>query len=369
MRKAVVNLPLHSGKCPRWLFPRMKKLGGVISEIVVDEYGQDEYLRRLSNPYFFQALGCVLGFDFHSSGLTTTVTGALKESVNKLNLGITFAGGKGKTSRKTPLEIENSELSTQKIEKLKYSSKVIAKVDSALVQDSYNLYHHVFVFTDKGKYSVIQQGMNDYYARRYHWLSDNIKEFVEEPHSAICCDKKEQDVLNMTAKESEGNREICVDLIKDNPKHLEKYIKRPAQKTLTEFSGDVEEFTFAPRHDIINMNKINMQTLRKAYEIQPKNYEELVAIKGVGAKTIRSLALISDLVYGKRASWKDPVKYTFAHGGKDKIPYPVDRKLMDNNTKLLKNAIRQAKLGENDKINAIKRLAGFYYISDKFIFS
>lgn len=360
MRTGICNLPLHGGKCPRWLFPRMRKLGGVISKIIIDEYGQDEYLRRLSDPYFFQALGCVVAYDWHSSGLTTTLCAALKESINRLNLGITFAGGKGKTSRKTPLEIENSALSTKNIEKLKYASKIISKVDSALIQDSYNLYHHVFVFTEKGKYTVIQQGMNNHYARRYHWLSDNITEFVEEPHSAICCDKKQNKVLDMTAKQSRENREICVDLIKDNPKHLNKYIRKPSQLTLDQFSGKIDEFTFAPRHDIINMRKIEMQTLQKAYEIQPENYEELVAIKGVGPKTIRSLALISDIIYGKKPSWKDPVKYSFAHGAKDNIPRPVDRKLMDNNTKLLRNAIREAKLGNKDKLNALKRLN--YYL-------
>jgi len=356
MRTGVVNLPLHTGTCPRWLFGRMKKLGGIISEIIVNEYGADEYLRRLSNPYFFQALGCLLGFDFHSSGLTTTVTGALKESVNKLNLGIKIAGGKGKTSRKTPSEIENSELSTNKIEKLKYASKITAKVDTSLIQDSYQLYHHTFIFTDKGKWSVIQQGMNNCFARRYHWLSENVTDFIEEPHSAICCDKKQNKVLNMTSKQSKENREICVDLIKDNPKHLEKYMKLPVQKTLDYFTTKTPEFTFSPRHNIINMNKINIQTLQKAYEIQPENYEKLLAIKGVGPKTIRSLALIADIIYGKKPSWKDPVKYSFAFGGKDKIPYEINKRHYDKNISILRSAIDNAKLGNKDKLNALRRL-------------
>ena len=360
MRTGIVNLPLHTGKCPKWLFPRMKKLAGAISEIIVDEFGTNEYIKRLSNPYFFQALGCILGFDFHSSGLTTTVCAALKESINNLNLGITVAGGKGKTSRKTLGEIENSDLSTNNIEKLQYASKITAKVDTSLIQDSYQLYHHTFIFTEKGKWTVTQQGMNNYYARRYHWLSDNVTEFVEEPHSAICCDKKQETVLDMTAKKSRENRKICVDLIKDNPKHLQRYMKLPAQRTLDQFSNKTPEFSFSPRHDIIDMNKINIQTLQKAYEIQPENYEKLLAIKGVGAKTIRSLALIADIIYGKPASWKDPVKFSFAHGGKDNIPYPVDRKLMDDNTRLLKDAIRNAKVGDKDRIYALRRLKGYY---------
>jgi len=359
MRTGIVNLPLHGGKCPRWLFPRMKKLGGAISEAIIDEFGKEEYLRRLSNPYWFQALGCVVGFDWHSSGLTTTVCGALKEAVNSMDIGITFAGGKGKNSRKTPYEIGNSELSSVKIEKLKYASKITAKVDCSLIQDSYQLYHHVFAFTEKGKWVVIQQGLNNNYARRYHWLSDNVRKFIEEPHSAICCDRDEGKVLNMTAKQSEENRKVCVDLIKDNPKHLRKYMINQNQTTLEQFSG-VKEFSFSPRHDIIDMDKINMKTLKKAYEIQPKNYEELVGIKGVGPKTVRSLAMVADVIYGEKASWKDPVKYSFAHGGKDSIPYPVDRKRMDMNTDILKNAVHQANLGKKDKLKALKRLQRLY---------
>ncbi|MBD3249207.1 DUF763 domain-containing protein [Candidatus Woesearchaeota archaeon] len=362
MRTGTVNLPLHTGKCPKWLFPRMKKLSGVISEMIVDEYGSEEFIRRLSNPYFFQALSCVIGFDWHSSGTTTTTCGALKESINSLNLGITIAGGKGAASRKTPSEIENSQLSisTQKLEKLKYASKITAKVDTSLVQDSYNLYHHVFIFTEKGRYAVIQQGMNDHYARRYHWLSDNVGSYIEEPHEGICCDKKQDNVLDMTSKKSRENKSICLDIVKDNPKHLERYIKKPPQMTLDSFSEKAPEITFNPRHDIIDMKKINIQTLQKAYEIQPENYEQLLSVKGVGPKTIRSLAMIADIVHGKPASWKDPVKYSFAHGGKDCIPYPVDKKLMDNNTQILRDAVRKAKLGKKDRLYALKRLTNFY---------
>lgn len=360
MRKtAVVNLPLHSGSCPKWLFGRMKKLGGVISEIIIDEYGQDEYLRRLADPYFFQALGCVLAFDFHSSGVTTTVCGALKESLNKLNIGVKVAGGKGGTSRKAPDEIERFgdefNLSTDKIDRLVYSSKMSAKVDTSLIQDSFQLYHHCFVLSEKGKWAVIQQGMNDRYARRYHWISNNIVSFVEEPHNAICSDKKGKNVLNMTAKESREARKVGVDLVRDNPKHLEKYIKKPAQRTLTNF----ESFTMSPRHIIIDMDKKNIETLRKAYEIQPKTYEELVAIKGVGPKTIRGLALVSELIYGKKASWKDPVKFSFAFGGKDGYPRPVDKKEMDESARILGDAIRNAEIGDKDKLYAIKRLNKF----------
>lgn len=360
MRKTgVTNLPLHGGSAPRWLFNRMVKLSGAISEVILMEYGADEFLKRIADPFWFQALSCVIGFDWHSSGTTTTTLGALKQNLNMGNLGIKIAGGKGGTSRKAPKEIKNFaedfSLSSNKVERLVYSSKMSAKVDNSLIQDNYQLYHHCFVLSEKGSWAVIQQGMFDRYARRYHWLSDNVKSFVNEPHDAICCDKKEKNVLNMVAKKSSEVRKVSVDIVNDNPKHLEKYFKPAEQRTLNNF----EIVSFGPRHSIIEQDKINMQMLKKAYEIQPRNYEELVAIKGVGPKTIRSLALISDLVYGKRASWKDPVKFSFAHGGKDSYPYRINKKHYDRTTDILKSAIDNAKIGNKDKLHAIKRLNYF----------
>lgn len=365
-KTGIAHLPLHSGKAPRWLFSRMVKLASAITDAILLEYNQEEFLKRISSPFWFQALSCVLGYDWHSSGCTTVTCGALKEALNKANLGIKIGGGKGNISKKSPDEIDffsqDFNLSTNKIERLKYSSKMSAKVDNSCIQDNYNLYHHSFIFTENGSWAVIQQGMNseNNYARRYHWLSDNIVSFVTEPHEAICCDKKQNFVLDMTAKESEEARKTSLDLVKDNPKNLERYLM-PIQKTINDFSNkSVIELKMPPAHLIKDMKKINIETLKKAYEIQPKNYEELVAIKGIGPKTIRSLALISDLVYGKKASWKDPVKYSFAHGGKDRIPYPVNKRIYDSSTEILKNAIRQAKLGEKDKLYAIKRLHQFY---------
>jgi hypothetical protein len=333
----------------------MKLLGGVISEIIIDEHGQNEYLRRLSDPYFFQAFGCVLGFDWHSSGLTTTVCGALKEALNSSNLGVQVAGGKGKTSLKTMQELENAELSTKTVEKLKYASRISAKVDSALVQDGYKLYHHSFIYSDDGSWAVVQQGLSDetQYARRYHWLSDNIKSFVEEPHSAICCDFREQKVLDMTSQESLDSQRISLDLVKDNPKHLRRFT---SQSALTDFYCPSAKFTMRAGHAIVKMDERNLQSLQRAYEFQPESYEELVSLRGIGAKTIRSLALISELVYGAKPSWKDPVKYSFAHGGKDGIPYPVDRQVIDCSTGILHDAIQNARIGDRERIDAIRRL-------------
>lgn len=362
-RTGTVNLPLHPGKCPRWLFSRMVKLGGAISEAIIYEYGQEEYLKRISDPYFFQAFSCALAFDWHSSGTTTTTLGALKLALNPREHGIKVTGGKGAASRKTPYEIEEVSdlfsLSEQKIKKLKYTSKMVAKVDNSLIQcdPPYKLYHHSFVLIQNGKWCVVQQGINtqNRYARRYHWLSDDVQNFVEEPHNAICCDKTEEKVLNLTARESRETRETSLDLVKDNPKHLEKYFLPKGQKSLTSYTT----LFMGKNHYNLNLSKRSLKFLKEAYEFQPSNYEELVALKGMGHKTIRALALISELVYGTKPSWQDPAKFSFAHGGKDNIPRPVDKQLMDSNTEFLKEAVKSARIGDKEKLHAIKRLGDF----------
>jgi len=365
-RTGVTNLPLHVGKAPRWLFDRMVKLSSAISEVIIYEYSREEFLRRISDPYWFQAFSCVLGFDWHSSGTTTTTCGALKTALKPQEHGIMVAGGKGKTSRRTPDEIEEASglfsLSTDKIERLKYASRMAAKVDNSCVQDSYQLYHHVFIFTDKGDWTVVQQGMSEAsgYARRYHWLSDEVGEFVNEPHTGVCCDREEKDVLDMAAKESEKTRKLSVDLINDNPEHLKKYFRltrEPAQKTLTQFS----EVTMPRHHPVldIDISPSGFKVLQNAYELQPKNYEELVSLKGMGPMKIRALALISDLVYGTEPSWKDPVKFSFTHGGKDGFPYPVNRRVYDHSIQTLKDAIDGAKIDKKEKHHAVRRLKDF----------
>ena len=363
-RTGISDLPLHGGKAPPWLFSRMKKLAGGITEAIVLECGQDEFLRRLSDPYWFQAFGCVLGFDFHSSGLTTTLTGALKEGLKENDLGIAFCGGKGRTSRKTPEEIASKSLdfnlTAKKVENLIYSSRMSAKIDSACVQDNYSLYHHFFVFTEKGKWVVVQQGMNpeNKYARRYHWLSENVSSFVEEPHTGIACDSRGQDVLDMTAQKSSEARKVSVDLVKDT-KDFSRFASR--QSLLGDFLGQKPKVLHMPRtHFILNMGKRDLETLKKANELQPGNYESLLGIHGVGPKTVRSLALISEVIYGKPPSWEDPVKFSFCVGGKDKIPYPVDRETYDRSIEILRTGIEQARLGQKEKLGAIRRLGEFY---------
>jgi hypothetical protein len=361
-RTGVVDLPLHYGKAPRWLFERMRKLTKAITDVIIYEYSQEEFLKRLSDPCWFQAFSCVLGYDWHSSGTTTVTCGALKEALDPEEFGIVACGGKGKTSRKTPQEIEkNSELfslSTKKTENLIYSSKITAKVDNSCVQDNYQLYHHSFFFTEKGDWVVIQQGMNENFARRYHWLSRKVKSFINEPHSGICGDKKERYVLNMTSEKSEETRKASVDLINDNPEHLRKFLNS-SQRSLHD---KYEKFSMPSHHPIfykIDLNENDLRILKRAYEIQPKNYEELIALRGIGPKRIRALALISELIYGAKPSWKDPVKFSFAHGGKDGYPYFTNRRLMDKSTRMLEDAIEQAELGKKEKLYAIRRLHEF----------
>ena len=361
MKTGVSDLPLHWGKAPPWLFSRMKTLGRAITEVIVHEYGQDEFLRRLSDPYFFQSLGCVLGFDWHSSGLTTTVCGALKESVGP-ELGLAVCGGKGRASRKAPREIEQAAqsfpLSGNNIQNLVHSSRLSAKIDNTALQDGYGLYHHVFIFSEKGNWCVIQQGLNpgNKYARRYHWLSEGLGSFLQDPQK-VCCEQKHENVLNMSSRDSEEARKTSLDLVKENPAHISKYLS--GQTCLLDFSQRAK-LNMPRAHYIINMGKRELDTLERAYEIQPGSYEELLSIRGMGPKSVRALALISDLVYGNAPSWKDPVKYSFAHGGKDGIPRPVDREVMNRSAEVLRVGLQEAKLGRGEKLKALKRLEGFY---------
>lgn len=348
-------LPLHYGKAPPWLFSRMKLLGRAIYEVIEIEFGKDEFLRRISDPFWFQAFGCVLGFDWHSSGLTTTVCGALKESLVPEQHGIAVLGGKGSASRKTPDEIlavsEKFNISYSKSLDLLYASRMAAKVDNTAIQDGYILYHHSFFLTEDGNWAVVQQGMNDSnsYARRYHWLSENITNFVLEPHSAICCDKKEERALNTVASESEEARKIMVDIVQENPERIKRHL---IQLSLSQF-GFEYGFAMSSEHEI------DVRFYRKFLdlnEFKPKNYEELLAFKGVGPKTIRALALIADMIYGAPPSWRDPVKYSFSHGGKDGFPYPVDKSQYDKSIEILNIAIENAKINNFEKLKALNRL-------------
>jgi len=369
-KTGVANLPLHNGKAPKWLFKRMVALSKGITEVIIYEYGKDEFLHRISDPFWFQALSCVLGYDWHSSGCTTVTCGALKEAIDPQEFGFAIAGGKGKTSRKTPDEIkqigELYNLSTTTIKELIYFSRMTAKIDNTAIQDGYNLYHHVLIFSENGKWAVIQQGLNseNNYARRYHWLSNHVENFVCEPHNAIVGDGRQENVLDMTAKQSINTQKISVDLVNDNPQHLKhdwaRLAKQKNQQTLDSWMNPKFNMVKLP---YLNMPRsINWQKMKEIYDIHPTNYEELLALRGVGPNTVRALALISDLVYGEKPSWKDPVKYSFTVGGKDGVPFPVDRKAMDESIEFLKTGIESANIDKKDKIQAFRRLHNFISI-------
>jgi len=330
----------------------MVQLGREITAALVFEFGPREVLIRLSDPCWFQALGAVLGFDWHSSGVTTTVCAALKEGIQgrEKDLGLFIAGGKGALSRRTPQEIEThaEHLSTDP-HPLVYASRMAAKVDSVAVQDGYTLYHHVFVFTREGEWCVVQQGMNPdtRYARRYHWISTAVSDFVCEPESAICCDSRENSVLDLVAAESQGCRQAVALLSREKPEKLLAELKAARGLQLPE------------RHPV-RIEDIHPDRLWKiflsTYERQPGDFETLLGMPGVGGKTVRALSLLAELLYGAPASFSDPARYSFAHGGKDGHPFPVDKETYGKSIDFLERAVRKARLGNGDKLRALRSL-------------
>ena len=355
MQRRLAELPLHNGKAPSWLFQRMKRLAREIVLLFLIEGRVNDLIRNLSDPYWFQALGCILGFDWHSSGLTTTTGGALKEGLKEISLeaGIFIAGGKGRTALHTPDEIRRmADKSGFDGERWVNLSRLVARIDNNAIQDGYQLYYHLLVFTKDGNWCIIQQGMNpnNRYARRYHWLGEEVKDFVNEPHKAICSEKFEDLVLNLVAKDSEGTRKTITQLSREAPDRVVK---------------DWEKVILhLPSHHPIGVSEIKPQNLKsillETYQNPPPDFQSLLLYKGVGAKTLRALSLISELVYGQPPSFKDPARFSFAHGGKDGHPYPVDRKLYDTSIDILEKAIKRAKLGQREEINALRRLSLFF---------
>lgn len=349
MKTGKAELPLHSGKAPAWLFRRMRLLARAMLSILAAEYGPHAVLQRLADPYWFQAFGCLLGFDWHSSGLTTTTCGAIKEALKGLEkeVGLWAAGGKGAVSRRTPLEIDgHCDRIGLDAAPLVYASRMSAKVDSAAVQDGYQIYHHAFFFTAEGNWAVVQQGMNEAtrLARRYHWLSDAVADFVNEPHSAICA-QAAADVLNMVAAESAAARDASAAAACRQPHEtcaeLERLLRLPRRHQILSEDIDFRRF---------------QQTLLKTYEQQPADFEVLLGMPGVGPKTIRALALASELIYGAAPSFRDPARFAFAHGGKDGIPYPVDREAYDQTIAMLAECLNKARLPHTGKSAAFARL-------------
>jgi hypothetical protein len=330
----------------------MVLLAREITVAVVADQGPHELMRRLSDPVWFQAFGCALGFDWHSSGLTTTVCGALKDAVRGIadDVGLIVAGGKGRASRRTPEEIRMAcERLGLDAGALTQASRLSAKVDSAAVQDGFQLYHHVFVFTADGAWAVVQQGMNDLtgMARRYHWLTP--PRFDRDPHAAVAGGHAGgAPILNLVAAEGEDNRTTSVALAREGPAAVLGELQAMRRLSM-------------PRHHEVRLSDLQPERLERvllaAYEAQPEDYTDLLSVPGVGAKGLRALSLVAELAYGDAASVRDPVSYSFAHGGKDGHPFPVDRSAYDATIASLRTAVQEAAAGRAEKVGALKRLA------------
>jgi hypothetical protein len=342
----------------------MKRLAAEIVTVIVDEYGRDELLARLSDTFWFQSLGCVLGYDWHSSGVTTVLTGVLREAIDPSSTGVAVCGGKGRRSNRTPGEIREHgavfKLSEEQVRQLEHASRMVAKVDNAAIQAGYPLYHHAFIMTVEGKWVVIQQGLDvrDKTARRYHWLSDHVHSFVVQPHDAIVCDTIRPTALDMTATESEESRRVAVDLVNDGVEKLRNAISSlsaDGQRLLIEWMNQTPRRTYT--NPSLNMPRhIDWEAMKRAYEFQPSNYEELLGMRGIGPGAVRALALVSQIIYGAEPSWHDPAKYSFALGGKDGVPFPVDRSSYDQTIQYFGHSIAKARLREEEKYVALKRL-------------
>ncbi|MDD5928894.1 MAG: DUF763 domain-containing protein [Spirochaetales bacterium] len=367
------DLPLHTGVVPRWLADRMMVLGTLITESLIDNFGVDEVLTRISDPLWFQSFGAVMGMDWHSSGITTSVMYALKRGLNPRakELGIYICGGRGKYSRMTPGELlEIADQENLNGDELVRTSKLVAKVDNNAVQDGFQLYQHNFILTKTGNWAVVQQGMNtaEKKARRYHWCSTNVRSFIEEPHTAVVGDNKGK-ILNLTDSKAEDSRSSILEMSRENPDRVIKeiiQIGKPASQTLFlqgELFGELENkgrSIVMPSHHEVLEQDVDLKrlggVLAAAYESQPENFEELMLTPGLGPRTLQSLALVSEVIYGTPSRFNDPARFSFAHGGKDGHPFPVPLKIYDESIRILHESIEKSKLGFKDKSECIKRL-------------
>lgn len=347
VRAGTADLPLHYGQVPRWLAERMARLGRAVVESIVMEYGASGFLERMSDPFWFQALGCVMGMDWHSSGITTSVLGALKKAINPLSddLGIYVCGGRGKYSLETPAELRRLGNSVGlNGDDLVRCSRLSAKVDNTAVQDGFQLYLHNFIVTRKGEWVVVQQGMNTVLrtARRYHWHSARLRSFVEEPHSAVF-GPNQGNILNLTHREAAGTRESILSIARSSS---------PAE---------VRRLIMPARHEVkssdISLKRLGA-VLALAYEKQPEHFESLLLLEGLGPRTLQSLTLVSEVIHGTPSRFSDPARFSFAHGGKDGHPFPVPVNVYDETIAQLEKAVSSARLGREETRDAIRKLSG-----------
>jgi uncharacterized protein len=347
-RSGTADLPLHNGYVPRWLAERMGRLGLAITEALLCEYGKDEVLRRLGDPFWFQSLGAVMGMDWHSSGITTSVMGALKRAINphSREFGIYICGGKGKFSRQAPDEIRKVCDSTGLDgDALVRSSRLSAKVDNTAVQDGFQLYLHCFVLSDQGRWTVIQQGMSgsSSMARRYHWHSEGLLSFVEDPHTAVC-GVNQGEILNLADRQAGAARKGVLSLSAEKPETMMQEIQR----------------LVLPSHHDVRTADVDLRRLGAmlwlAHDRRPADFEELLLLEGVGPRTLQSLALVSEVIHGAPTRFRDPARFSFAHGGKDGHPFPVPVNVYDETIGILQTAVHKAKVGQSDKLDALQKL-------------
>ncbi len=358
MRRGIAELPLHGGHVPRWLALRMKRLAELVLRLLVDEYGTQGVLERLADPVWFQALNNLIGMDWDSSGSTTVTAGIIKEVLSREELGIKAAGGKGAKSRQTPEELKKiSEIYELNPSDYIKTSKLVAKVDTVALQNGYQLYHHVFFVDEEGRWAVVQQGMNPSVklARRYHWFSEKIQSFTLEPHKGISGIKNDY-ALNTIARESKEYQKTLLDIISESPAKIEREVKsiEALSKGYTPlFYKPYEKRKVLPimeRYQSLGKLELNKRALELARELSVKNYDELLLIKGLGPSTLRALSLVLELVYDVHPSWKDPVthppdpfKFAYAVGGKDKVPFPVERGTYDDLISFLEKLLEKGK--------------------------
>ncbi len=364
-RSGSADLPLHAGRVPAWLGQRMSRLGAVIAEAIAHHYGRDEFLRRLAHPFWFQSFGAVMGMDWHSSGVTTSVIGALKRGLAPLSgeLGIHVCGGRGRHSRQTPPElVAIGERVGLDGEALARASRLVAKVDSAAVQDGFDLYLHGFVVTDDGNWVVVQQGMNgeSRLARRYHWLSEGLKSFIDAPHAAI--DGVNQgEIVNLADRRAEASRAGQLDLLRESgPDGIVRELAGLAETDARPSPQPTLPHLVMPAHHDVRPKDVMLRRLHGALaaaaERGPEDFADLLLVPGVGARTVRSLAMVAEIVHGAPCRFADPARFSLAHGGKDRHPYPVPLKVYDQTIDVLKSAVTKARLGNDDRLAALRRL-------------